>query len=324
MQDRLKYRIWGIVGSLVVFSTLALYNYIRNTPFVKRSLLLTAEFESISSLQLGSDVFFYGMEVGKVLDIYLDPVNNHIMVDFDVKSGIYLPHNTEAIAYVPNILYSARLELRFDSSDTDDFLESGDIISGSVGSYILDLKKQIDPLIGKADSMIMALFPTKDSIKQVIGSVEATISQFYRGTYSFRNDLNSNKKNISGILAQLDKLSTDLDINEQKINSTVNKLNKNLSDIKKADYPQQISSYNLDSIKIPDLNSVNAQIAKINTKIEKINILEDSIISRYLYDEAFKNNILVKLDSFKTNVTNIRIHPEENISLKKKNNQTKK
>jgi ABC-type transporter Mla subunit MlaD len=289
-------------------------------PFLRQSLLLTAEFESISSLVPGSKVYYAGIEVGKVLNIYLNPDNNHIMVDFDVKSGIYLPQNTEAIAYVPNMLYSARLELRFQNEGIDEFLESGDQIPGFVGSYILDIAVQIDPYIKKLDTLVLALFPTKDSVRQVINSIEAGISQFYRGTSAFSTTLRSNEPNISNVLSTLEKISSDLVKREAEINISIQKLNKSTADFAKADYATKISAFKPDSIKIPDLSVYDKQIAAMTAGLEKINSAQDSSLSWLLHDKEFRDMVLNKADSIKFNIKDIREHPEKNISIRKAKN----
>ena len=287
-------------------------------PVVKQSLLLTAEFESISSLRPGSDVYYYGMEVGSVQNIYLNPDNNHIMVDFDVRKGIKVPHNAEAVAYVPSILYSARLELRFQASEQDEYLESGDIISGTVGSYLFDLRDQAAPYIKKLDSLVLSIFPTKDSVRQVIKSIELTIRQFHRGTGNFKNSLNSNKAYLSSLLANLDKISADLDKKEALINSSLSRLTKSTEDFKKNDFAKTLSKLNADNIKMPDLKSVNKLIGGISTEIENINTGKDSSLSWLFSDVQAKNKIKGNIEKAKNMANDLRLHPEEYVNIKKK------
>jgi ABC-type transporter Mla subunit MlaD len=316
--DNKKYRFWGMMGALLIFLSIAGYYYIRNTPFMKRSLLLTAEFESISSLRPGSKVYFYGMEVGKVIDIYLNTENGHIMVDFDVKSGVSVPHNAEAVAYVPNMLYSARLEIRFQPEGSNEFLENGDIIPGTVGSYILDMKNQLDPYAKKADSMVLALFPTKDSIRQVIGSVEASISQFYRGSTLLSKTLKGNEKEISISLLKLENLSADYAKNEAYINETVLKLTKASSEFSKTDYVSTLSKLHPDSIKIPDISQNSRKISVLSNKMMAINNGADTSLYKIVHDKKLKEKVTGTTDSLHIKVRNLREHPEEKINIKKK------
>ena len=144
-------------------ATLALYNYVKNRPLFNRNLTLTAEFESISSLRPGSYVLYAGIQVGKVQEIYLNTENNHIMVEFDVMPGVYLPDNTYAVAYIPNMLYAARLELRYQNEGKNNYLKSGSIIQGSVGSYLMDIKDQVDPFVKKMARYLTAPFFYKAS-----------------------------------------------------------------------------------------------------------------------------------------------------------------
>jgi len=307
-----------MMGALLIFLGIAGYYYIRNTPFMKRSLLLTAEFESISSLRPGSKVYFYGMEVGKVIDIYLNKENGHIMVDFDVKSGVNVPQNAEAVAYVPNMLYSARLEIRFQPEGGNEFLENGDIIPGSVGSYILDIKNQLDPYAKKADSMVLALFPTKDSIRQVIGTVEASISQFYRGSTILSKTLKGNEKSISSSILKLEHNSAEFAKMEASINSTLQKFTKASADFAKTDYVSTLSKIHPDSINIPDIGQYSSKISGLSYKMKDINSGVDSNLYKIVYDKKLKESVSEKVDSMHITVKNMRQHPEEVIRINKK------
>ncbi len=307
-----------MMGALFIFLGIAGYYYIRNTPFMKRSLQLTAEFESISSLRPGSKVYFYGMEVGKVIDIYLNTKNGHIMVDFDVKSGVNVPHNAEAVAYVPNMLYSARLEIRFQPEGSNEFLENGDIIPGTVGSYILDIKNQLDPFAKKADSMVLALFPTKDSIRQVIGTVEATITQFYRGSNWLSKSLKANEKSLSNSLLSFEKHSVEIAKKEALINETLLKLTKKSSEFGKTDYVSKLSKVHPDSIKIPDMGQYSSKISGLSNKMLAINNGVDTSLHKIVHDKKLKEKVTGTTDSLHIKVRNLREHPEEKINIKKK------
>jgi len=318
LQERKKYIIWGIVGSIALFLTLLAYNYLKTSPLFNRSTFLTAEFESISTLRVGSVVFYYGIAVGKVQNIYLNPDNNHIMVEFDVKSGVKVPASAEAVAYVPSILYSARLELRFQNIDNQEYLESGDIIPGTIGSYILDVRDQINPYIKKADSTILALFPTKDSLQQVVKDIEATISRVASGVTGFNAALNANKGGVMSMMLQLNKLSSALNIKEDSIDLLINKLAKSTGDWRKKDLSKSIPKIHPDSFNIPNLAATNAQIVALHNRLEKMNNGQDSSLAWLLSDTLTKNNLLRKVDQIQMITTDIRLHSEQYVNIKKK------
>jgi hypothetical protein len=119
-------------------------------------------------------------------------------------------------------------------------------------------------------------------------------------------------------LAKLEKITADLEKKEADINKTVIRLNKNTADIAKLNYAEKLSKLNPDSIQLPDIEIYNRQISSLNLKLEKINNGQDSSLAWLIHDKKFKEKIISNTLSLKNTVKNIREHPEQNISLKKK------
>lgn len=323
MYSKKKYQLWGIIGCLSIIIVLSLYNYIRNKPIFNRNLILTADFEAVSTLRPGSYVYYAGIQVGKVQDIRLNQDNNHILVEFDVVPGIYLPENTFAVAYTPSILYPARLDLRFDNNNSGIFLKSGAIIQGEVGSYLLDAKKQVEPYIKKIDTIVLSQFPKKENLKQVVDGIELSITNFYRSSNNLKLTLDSNKSNITKQVASLSKSLAGLHSIEDKINSSIKDLKNSTEKFKSYDFSNKNISSKLDSLMVPDFEKSTKQITDIQYKLTKINSNQDTVIGKYLYDSDYKLKILKNIKDIEGQSREIRLNPQNTISLRKKKTTNK-
>ena len=75
-----RYRLLGILGLIVMICSLFVYFQLRDLPFFRKKLMLTAQFDQISSLTEGADVRFAGMQLGKVQSISFDKKTKKILV----------------------------------------------------------------------------------------------------------------------------------------------------------------------------------------------------------------------------------------------------
>ncbi len=285
-------------------------------PFFNRTVVLTAEFDEISSLKVGSVVQYNGILVGKVQDIYLSK-NNRIMVDFDVIPSVEIPSDAMAVAYVPNMLYSARLEVRANKSNFTGFLKYGDIIPGKSESYISDVITQIDPYFHKVDSAIHKAYPDKESLRKALAGITGSISSLQVGSSKFSSSLNKQKLDIIQLLGSLNKQSAAFNKREDSLNLILSSLVKSTEKFNSQNVKERLSKINFDSVKTPDLAVGNETIRKLTTKIEKINQNQDSTISWLLYDKKAKEKITNTISKAENTIEEIRLHPEKYVQINK-------
>jgi phospholipid/cholesterol/gamma-HCH transport system substrate-binding protein len=316
LEERKKYIIWGVIGSLSLVFGIIIYNYIKNMPFFNRTVVLTAEFDEISTLKVGSVVQYNGILVGKVQDIYLNK-NNRIMVDFDVIPTVQIPSDALAVAYVPNMLYAARLELRANKGNFSDFLKYGDVIQGKSESYISDVITQVDPYFHKVDSAIHKAYPDKESLKKALGGIMGSISSLQGGSSKLSNTLTKQKSDIIKLLGSLNKQSEAFQKREDSINLILSNLVKSTEKFKNQNIKDRLSKINFDSIKTPDLASGNQTIRKLTSKIETINQNQDSTLSWLLYDKKAKEKITNTISKTENTLEEIRLHPEKYVQINK-------
>ena len=127
----------SIVGAVVlaVAGWFLMFAYERSNMATVDGYTLSARFDRIDGLNVGSDVRVAGIKVGTVVDSVLDVKSYQAIVSFSVKSGIELPLDTAAAITSESILGGSYLALL--PGAEDDMLVNGDIIEETQGAIDL-------------------------------------------------------------------------------------------------------------------------------------------------------------------------------------------
>lgn len=323
MENRRNIAIIGAVGIIILITTLVGYSFLRNTPMLSADKIYHAEFRRISSLKLNSHVYFNGYDVGRVSNIKLKKDNPKIIVvTFSVKRGVRVPIDAIAEAYVSDPVSEADIHLRYTPLDRaykeEDFLEEGDVLPGRVGSYLRDMRKIIDPFVIAADSIVVELFPNKDSIQQLFKDTEAAISRLASSTKSYRKSAYENKTPVIELMLNLRDYTKKIDEQEDSINLMIANLAKQTEAWAETDLKKSIPTIDIDKMKLPDIDSITLKIAGYRQKIEAINNQQDTTYAWLIHDEAYKDSLLLKIDNLETTLKQVRMHPERFVSMRKK------
>lgn len=104
---------------------------------------LTARFDRIDGLGIGSDVRMAGIKVGSIVDSKLDPLSFQAIVTFSMNSDVHLPVDTAAAITAEGLLGGTYMNLL--PGGMEETLVSGDQISetqdavdllGLIGKFI--------------------------------------------------------------------------------------------------------------------------------------------------------------------------------------------
>ena len=309
-----RYRLLGILGLIVMICSLFVYFQLRDLPFFRKKLILTAQFDQISSLTEGADVRFAGMQVGKVQSISFDKKTKKILVDFDVRPGIYLPKSTRALAYIPSILYAAKLDLVFEEGKHDAFLKTGDTIIGSTGSYAHDFSKSGLPLLEKFDQFWKSTYPNKEQFYQKNKSIMTGIHTLHQSTLQATQMIQ--KTDWYGLIGNTKKITGE--ISAQPMDSSLALVQQKTQALKEIRIDSQLSKIPFDQLKSISLGNTRTNLSSIQSKISAQLSNEKTELHQLLFKKAKKDSIQNQLNQISLKLENIRIHPEKTITLQKK------
>lgn len=118
----------SIIGAvvLVVAGWFLIFTYERTDAAAVDGYSLSARFDRIDGLAVGSDVRVAGIKVGTILESELDTASYQAIVKFSVASGVELPLDTAAAISSESLLGGAYLTLL--PGGEEEMLADGDLI----------------------------------------------------------------------------------------------------------------------------------------------------------------------------------------------------
>ena len=119
----------SLVGALVLVVAAWFLNFAYERTEMNASLgyELTARFDRIDGLHLGSDVRISGIKVGSVIDQSIDPETYEAIVTISINNDIKLPTDTVAAITSEGLLGGSYLSLM--PGGMDEMMVAGDVIS---------------------------------------------------------------------------------------------------------------------------------------------------------------------------------------------------
>ena len=130
-----------VIGAVVIaFATIFLVFAYQTADIgaVDGGLELTAKFDRIDGLQIGSDVRMSGIKVGTVIEQEIDPQTYLAIVTMSLRKGIAIPEDTAAKIASESLLGGNYLSL--EPGGAEDMLDDGGEITFTQGSVnLMDL-----------------------------------------------------------------------------------------------------------------------------------------------------------------------------------------
>ena len=120
------------VGALVVAIAAGFFLYVYNSTDLGNSsdgYRISAEFENIEGITVGSDIRMAGIKIGSVVKQKLDPENFQAIVTMSVANFVKLPDDTTAKITSEGLLGSKFIAL--DVGGSEEILKDGDSLSNT-------------------------------------------------------------------------------------------------------------------------------------------------------------------------------------------------
>lgn len=118
-----------LVGAvvLIVAAGFLIFAYDRSEASVAGGYVLTARFDRVDGVSVGSDVRLSGIKVGSVVGQRIDPDTYQALLTFSVKNAIQLPEDTAVVITSEGLLGGNYLSLQ--PGGALDMLAPGDEVS---------------------------------------------------------------------------------------------------------------------------------------------------------------------------------------------------
>jgi len=188
-------------------------NYLNKNEQLKGSDTYYVVYDNANGVQRKSPVIINGVSVGSVTGVALGK-QNRVVVTLGVDARYRLPVGTTAAVSSGGILDKKNISLLLGSSE-DELIRPNDTLRAAAGGG--DIMSMIDPIAGKADSLISQLNAIAAAMQVMLGA------QNQSSLASSLSNLQHLTDNLSKASVELSKILAE---NHAGINSVVRELNQ--------------------------------------------------------------------------------------------------
>lgn len=330
----------GLIGAVILFSILFTFNYLNRKNVFSRNLIITAKFDDIEFLKKGNPVLIKGRDYGRVTAIYKR--DGKLFVDMDIEPYTKIPPDAKAVISEASMLGGRTISIVYTGSCNNNCLATGTVIPGEVinmatqvaaaaGPILKSFGKVADSLMGpngidgmirKAHASVAGLAKTTKGLEGKMRGMNRTLPGTIKGfrdltggllesdVKKLKNAVSSDSEMRDMALA-LDSLVNNLSSLTQEDIDAMTKILYTLKDQAKT-LPEKIEKGN------QMIANADKSLDNLNKKIAPFQEGASGTIPKLLYDADYKDSLSNKIQNASQKIRDIKEHPEENLSLKKK------
>ncbi len=326
----------GFIGVAVLLAFLVIFNHLKKHNAFSTNLIITARFDDIEFLKKGDLVLIKGREYGRVSAIYM--VDGERRVDMDIETIARIPPNATAYITELSLLGGRTINITYTGACTDDCLQSGAIIPGTVNCLKDQAAAFAGPMLKKFGTFADTLMGP-NGMENMLAAAYTAASGLSKSTKNFENKMRGMSQTLPGSIKGFRDMTdnflagngstAETVTGDEKTQLALDSLLKNISSLTQKDIEEMTKIlYTLgeQSKKLPEkieqgkkaLAKADAGLEKLSTKVAAFQPGAKGTIPKLLYDGDFKDSLSYKIQNVSQKLQDIRRHPEENLSLKKK------
>ncbi len=317
MRNEVKIGILGAVTIVILFWG---YNFLQGKNVFSTDIVVNAIFKSVDGLNIAAPVTINGYKVGAVTNIMPSEDYSKVIVELNIRSGTEVPQNAVAVLVQPSLMGGKEISLKFVGRCTDNCIESGATLNGSVSGMVESILEVADPYMGKIDTILGAVsklsMDENEDLKRTFNELQGVVSNVRVLTDLVNNLLVSSSVNISASMSNLKSITGNIKDNNGEITSMLQNLNAITQQVEDADLKATIASA---KAAIEEMNAVmqglEGTVGKANRLVDnmsKITDFEDQngLMAALFNDPRFKGDVEEAIDNINLLVQDIRLHPE--------------
>jgi len=291
------------VGVSIILSTLIFILGIRffeDLPLFRGTKQLETEFTDAAGLISGNQVRVNGVNVGSINEVWINPENNRVRVQFHVKNDLVVPEGSLTKITGFDALGVVRMDMTL-GDPTHPPIESGGFVpADETEDLFTSLTSRAPALVNRVDSVLVGLDATLRTTHTLLDDPDSDVRQTLVSVRTSLTTLSelvqAQKGRLTGILANTEHLTGNLDtlLTEQgdSMGVAVHNLNQVLLRLDR----------NLETFE-----STNASLDRIIAKIDN----GEGTIGRLINDESMYVKLDSTLDGVNTLLLDFQTHPRK-------------
>lgn len=330
----------GVIGAMILLSILFTFNYLNRKNVFSRNLIITATFDDIEFLKKGNPVLIKGRDYGRVTAIYKQ--DGKLLVDMNIEPYTKIPSDAKAVISEMSILGGRTISIVYTGACSGNCLVSGSKIPGEVVNMATQVATTVGPILKSFGTLADTLM-SSNGMENMIRKAHASVASLATTTKVLERKMKGMNRTLPGTIKGFRDLTTGLlgsdvqklkeamsgDSEMREMALALDSLVNNLSSLKQEDietmtkifYTLKDQAETLpEKIQKGNLMIVNADKAldNLNAKIAPFQAGTSGTIPKLLYNADYKDSLSNTIQNASQKIRDIREHPEENLSLKKK------
>ena len=321
----------GLMAIIVIALSVWGYKFLRGRNLLKPTNNFYVRYENIGGLATSSAVMIKGMNVGTVSKVELDDDMQTIIATLDIKRGIQIPKDAEAVIISTGLMGGKAIDLVVTHACSgDDCAEPGTYIKGSVkGFFDTFLEPGPDGTLAKVKENIGEILNTLgDSLtspnaNNEIAKTYTQLSLLIKNLASITGTLNSSMgtydKHLKGSLSNVETLTSALAKNQQKISDAITHLESITRQFDEAKVGTNTGALITDAQ--ATMKSLNAAVTEANKSFTDLGTVMQGLeegkgsLGKLIKDDALYNNLTHTTHNLDLLLQDMRLNPKRYISV---------
>ena len=274
----------GVFASVAIVLLILGFNFLKGNDLLSNSDTMMARYRKIDGLGKANPVFFYGLQIGKVVDIsteYDELDSLVITVTFTVNPDVRIPVNSTAKIISSDILQSKAIEI-FPNKKETAFAQNGDFLVGKTDLSLTDqMSAVITPLKTQTQKLMKDLASTIEKIEKTLDedsqdNIKASLTNFKESSKQLSNLLTTSSKDIVVILDDFKGASSSVKTTSSELEGTIKNINELTTELKQAPIASTLEEAKAAMIKLNEvLTAANSTDGTLGLLINDPKLYED-------------------------------------------------
>ena len=328
----------GVIGLIVLFTTLFTFNYLNRQNTFSTNLIITAKFKDIEFLKKGNPVLIKGREYGHVANIYKE--GDDLFVEMDIESGTMIPSSAKASITEMSLLGGRVVALIYSGSCAGDCLKSGAVIPGEVNNLASQVETFAEPILKQFGKIADTLLGP-NGIETMLNKAHASAAGLAKTTKSFEGKMRGMSKTLPGTIKSFRDLTDQLanaeaaqlkdmaagSVGDAETQMALDSLIQSLASMSNEDIEAMTkilytAGEYMDK-KVPPmiekgktaLKKADASVDGLTKKMKAFEEGAEGTIPKLLYDGPYKDSLNLKIQKLSEKLRDIREYPEKYLKL---------
>jgi phospholipid/cholesterol/gamma-HCH transport system substrate-binding protein len=321
----------GIFATLTIAAAIWGYKFLKGQSLLSRSVQLYAEFPDAQQINRSAPIYFHGVNIGSVQDIFFKPEDmSKAILLLSFKSNPGIPKNARAVLFSNGMLGGKAVNLEFDHPcKDDDCAVSGAYIKGVTRSSIESLigtPESLDPYMDKAKTGVKGMFDTlkvamsdpNNELNKSFRDIQATIVSLRQTTAALNQLMAASAGSFNATMKNVEGITGNLKNNNDKINSLMTNINDisgkaNTVDFSKINKATEGAEESINELK-KTLSETQKSLSELTSTLQNVNKGEGTI-GQFATNDSVYHSLNMTLLQTQALMQDIRLNPKRYINL---------